>query len=98
MKLAYQTSALAAAQTTAMRSFAIGATAVTAFGRAVGAAFTFMGGWVGILLTIGGVAATYLLLRDNAAEATQKLVEQSKYVDITTQHIVTGKQIGRAHV
>ena len=85
MKLAYSTSALAAAQTTAMRSFVIGATAVTAFGRAAQAAFTFMGGWAGILLTIGGVAATYLLLRDNAAEATKKLVEQSKYVDITTE-------------
>ena len=85
MKLSYSTSALAAAQTAAMRSFVIGATAVTAFGRAAQAAFTFMGGWAGILLTIGGVAATYLLLRDNAAEATQKLVEQSKYVDITTE-------------
>ena len=85
IKLTYQTSALAAAQTAAMRSFVIGATAVTAFGRAAKAAFMFMGGWVGILLTIGSVAATYLLLRDNAAEATQKLVEQSKYVDITTE-------------
>jgi tape measure domain-containing protein len=85
LKLAYQTSALAAAQTASMRSFVLGATAVTAFGRAAQTAFTFMGGWAGILLTIAGVAATYLVLRDNSAEATQKLVEQSKYVDITTE-------------
>ena len=85
MKLTWQTSALAAAQTNAMRSFVIGATAVIGFGRAASAAFTFMGGLPGILLTLVGVATTYLLLRDNAAEATQKLAEQSKYVDITTE-------------
>ena len=85
VKLTYQTSALAAAQTASARSFVIGATAVTAFGRAAQTAFSFFGGVPGIALTIGGLAASYLLLRDNAAEATNKIVEQSEYVDLTTE-------------
>lgn len=85
VKLTYQTSALAAAQTASARSFVIGATAVTAFGRAAQTAFSFFGGVAGIALTIGGLAASYLLLRDNAAEATNKIVEQSEYVDLTTE-------------
>ena len=84
VKLTYQTSALAAATTASMRAFVLGATAATAFGRAAQTAFAFMGGWVGIALTVAGVATSYLLLRDNAAEASKKLVESSEYADMTT--------------
>ena len=84
VKLTYQTSALAAATTASMRAFVLGATAATAFGRAAQTAFAFMGGWAGIALTIAGVATSYLLLRDNAAEASKKLVESSEYADMTT--------------
>lgn len=84
VKLTYQTSAMAAATTASMRAFVLGATAVTAFGRAAQTAFAFMGGWAGIALTIAGVATSYLLLRDNAAEASKKLVESSEYADLTT--------------
>lgn len=84
VKLTYQTSAMAAATTGSMRAFVLGATAATAFGRAAQTAFTFMGGWAGIALTIAGVATSYLLLRDNAAEASKKLVESSEYADMTT--------------
>lgn len=84
VKLTYQTSALAAATTASMRAFVLGATAATAFGRAAQTAFAFMGGWAGITLTIAGVATSYLLLRDNAAEASKKLVESSEYADMTT--------------
>jgi hypothetical protein len=38
----------------------------------------------GIALTIAGVATAYLLLRDNAAEASKKIVESSEYADMTT--------------
>lgn len=85
VKLTYQTSALAAATTASMRAFVLGATAATAFGRAAQTAFAFMGGWAGIALTIIGVAASYLLLRDNAAQATSKIAEQSEYIDLTTE-------------
>lgn len=84
VKLTYQTSALAAATTASMRAFVLGAAAATAFGRAAQTAFAFMGGWAGIALTIAGVATSYLLLRDNAAEASKKLVESSEYADMTT--------------
>lgn len=84
VKLTYQTSALAAATTASMRAFVLGATAATAFGRAAQTAFAFMGGWAGIALTVAGVATSYLLLRDNAAEASKKLVESSEYADMTT--------------
>lgn len=84
VKLTYQTSAMAAATTASMRAFVLGATAATAFGRAAQTAFAFMGGWAGIALTIAGVATSYLLLRDNAAEASKKLVESSEYADMTT--------------
>jgi hypothetical protein len=83
VKLTYQTSALAAATTASMRAFVLGATAATAFGRAAQTAFAFMGGWAGIALTIAGVATSYLLLRDNAAEASKKIVESSEYADMT---------------
>lgn len=84
VKLTYQTSAMAAATTASMRAFVLGATAATAFGRAAQTAFAFMGGWAGIALTVAGVATAYLLLRDNAAEASKKLVESSEYADMTT--------------
>lgn len=84
VKLTYQTSAMAAATTASMRAFVLGATAATAFGRAAQIAFAFMGGWAGIALTIAGVATSYLLLRDNAAEASKKLVESREYADMTT--------------
>lgn len=84
VKLTYQTSALAAATTASMRAFVLGAAAATTFGRAAQTAFAFMGGWAGIALTIAGVATSYLLLRDNAAEASKKLVESSEYADMTT--------------
>lgn len=41
--------------------------------------------WVTLLLTVGGVAAAYLMFRDNAAEANQKLSEQSIYLNKTTE-------------
>lgn len=54
-------------------------------GMAMQTAFAFFGGWAGILTTIATVAATYLLLRDNTAQATGKIVEQSKYVDMSAE-------------
>lgn len=87
VKLTYQTSALAAATTASMRAFVLGATAVTAFGRAAQTAFAFMGGWAGIALTVAGVATSYLLMKDNAAQANTKLVEQSEYANKATSEL-----------
>ena len=85
--LRYQATLLSMAATQAgvTRSTLLMTTAVTAFGKAASAAFTAMGGWVGIIATIATVAGTYLLLRDNAAQSSEKIVEQSKYVDLTTE-------------
>lgn len=85
IKLAYSTSAVGTAATVAARNYAIAGAAVLSFGRAAQAAFTFMGGWAGIALTIVGVAASYLLMRDNAAQATSKIAEQSEYINLTTE-------------
>lgn len=87
VKLTYQTSALATATTASMRAFVLGATAVTAFGRAAQTAFAFMGGWAGIALTVAGVATSYLLMKDNAAQANTKLVEQSEYANKATSEL-----------
>lgn len=87
VKLTYQTSALGAATTASMRAFVLGTTAVTAFGRAAQTAFAFMGGWAGIALTVAGVASSYLLMKDNAAQANAKLVEQSEYANKATSEL-----------
>ena len=84
MKLTWQTSALAAAQTNAMRSFVIGATVVTAFGRAVsaaGAAFAFMGGLPGLILTVLGVVAAYAMFNKESEKTTKSLQEEGETIE-----------------
>ena len=43
------------------------------------------GGLATLALTIAGVAASYLVFRDNAAEANAKLVESNEYAEMTTE-------------
>ncbi|MFD2707877.1 hypothetical protein ACFSX8_02965 [Acinetobacter gyllenbergii] len=64
--------ALAAAQT---RTAAAGAASIGA-GRAL---LGVLGGPVGLGLTVAGVAATYLLMRNNGDKANEMLKDQTNY-------------------
>lgn len=63
----------------------LGVANAAAFALSVTMARLGGGGLATLALTIAGVAASYLLLRDNAAQATSKIAEQSEYVDLTTE-------------
>lgn len=52
---------------------------------ASGAAMSAMGGWAGIALTLVGVAAAYLMTRDNAEAVNSKLSEQANVVYRTAE-------------
>lgn len=80
MELTAAESALATARS---RSAAAGTLAMNA-GRG---ALAVLGGPVGLGLTVAGVAAGYLLMRDNTAEATAKLAEQAKVADMTAESL-----------
>ena len=75
---------MAAQQANVTRSATIMTLAISGVGAAMRGVLAFFGGWAGIALTVAGVATSYLLLRDNAAEASKKLVESSEYADMTT--------------
>lgn len=75
--------AMSSAQTGVSRTATLATASITAMGNASKTALAFFGGWVGLALTVAGVAGSYLLMRDNASEANQKLVEQSEVVNTT---------------
>ncbi|MCH7353257.1 MULTISPECIES: tape measure protein [unclassified Acinetobacter] len=73
-------SALAAARTRAA--------AASATSARVGAGLLgILGGPVGLGLTVAGVAASYLLMRDNAEEVNQKLIKQASVADIAASEL-----------
>lgn len=74
---------MAAAQAGVTRSSIIMGSAMTAAGNAAKGALIAVGGWSGLLLTVIGVAAAYLLMSSNAEEANKKLVEQSEWASKT---------------
>lgn len=80
MKLASSLLAVQAAQNGVTRTTMVMTTAVTAAGNAAKAALAFFGGWVGVGLTIASVAASFLLLGNNAKAATPSLAENSATV------------------
>ncbi len=84
LKTAYSLNVAALGATATQRAFGLAAIAAIRLGGALAALATPKNLFT-LGLTVAGVAASYLLMRDNAAEATQKLVEQSDYVDITTE-------------
>lgn len=65
--------------------FSVATRAVFSFGAAVQTALGFLTSWTGVLTVIGGVAAYYGLFKDSAAQANEKLAEQSKLLDITAE-------------
>ncbi|MFP0400946.1 tape measure protein [Acinetobacter nosocomialis] len=77
-ELALAEDALAVAQS---RSAAAGAASVGIGSRLLG----LLGGPVGIGITVASLAAGYLLMRDNTAEANKKLEEQAKVAERTDE-------------
>ncbi|MGQ1142275.1 tape measure protein [Acinetobacter baumannii] len=77
-ELALAEEALAVAQS---RSAAAGAASVGIGSRLLG----LLGGPVGIGITVASLAAGYLLMRDNTAEANKKLEEQAKVAERTDE-------------
>ena len=84
LKTAYSLNVASLGATAVQRAFGLAAIAAIRLGGALSALATPKNLFT-LGLTVVGVATSYLLMRDNAAEATQKLVEQNKYVDITTE-------------
>lgn len=77
--------ALAAASTRASAAASLTTTALTGV-RAAGAGLLgIMGGPVGLAFTIGAVAASYLLFREGANEATSALIDQNGTLDDSIQ-------------
>ncbi|PKH28782.1 tape measure protein [Acinetobacter radioresistens] len=84
-ELAAAETALAAAQA---RSAAAQTASVGMMGAMAGAGRTllgFLGGPVGIGLTVASLVATYLLFRDNGEEANKMLERQAKYAEVTAE-------------
>lgn len=77
-ELALAEEALAVAQS---RSAAAGAASIGIGTRLLG----LLGGPVGIGITVASLAASYLLMRDNTAEANKKLEEQAKVAERTDE-------------
>lgn len=77
-ELAVAEGALASAQA---RSAAAGAASAGIGARLLGV----LGGPVGIGITVASLAAGYLLMRDNTAEANKKLEEQARVAEITDE-------------
>lgn len=79
------------AQTTAMMANARAAYQQAAAQKASmiasSGAIGFHGGPVGLGITVATVAASYLLMRNNTAEATAKLAEQAKVADQTAESL-----------
>lgn len=78
---------MAAQQANVTRSSIVMSAAITSTGRAMQGVLGFFGGWAGLALTVVGVATSYLLMRDNAAQANAKLIEQSSLVKMTKQEV-----------
>ncbi|EPF72545.1 hypothetical protein GCM10025882_31710 [Acinetobacter gyllenbergii] len=83
--------ALAAAQT---RTAAAGAASIGA-GRAL---LGVLGGPVGLGLTVAGVAATYLLMRNNGDKANEMLKDQTNYAGMAAEELnnLSGAQLRAA--
>ncbi|USA54574.1 tape measure protein [Acinetobacter sp. C32I] len=90
-ELAATENALAAAQT---RTAAAGAASMGA-GRAL---LGVLGGPVGLGLTVAGVAATYLLMRNNGDEANKMLRAQTNYASMAAEELnkLSGAQLRAA--
>jgi len=81
------TAELTAAET-ALAAARARSAAVTATSTTVGAGLLgILGGPVGLGLTVAGVAASYLLMRDNAEEVNQKLIKQASVADIAASEL-----------
>lgn len=78
---------MSAQQANVTRSATIMTTAINGVSAAMKGVLGFFGGWVGLALTVVGVASSYLLMRDNAAQANTKLVEQSEYANKATSEL-----------
>lgn len=85
-RLAEARMAQASAEAAAARSSA-------ALRAAQGGILGILGGPGGLALTVAGIAATYLLFRDNADDATRSLVDQNLTVD---ESIIKFKELGAA--
>jgi len=72
---------MAAQQSNVTRSATLMTTAINGVGAAMKGVLRFFGGWAGLALTVVGVASSYLLMRDNVAQANAKLVEQSEFAN-----------------
>ena len=78
---------MSAQQANVTRSATIMTTAINGVSAAMKGVLGFFGGWAGLALTVVGVASSYLLMRDNAAQANTKLVEQSEYANKATSEL-----------
>lgn len=78
---------MSAQQANVTRSATIMTTAINGVSSAMKGVLGFFGGWAGLALTVVGVASSYLLMRDNAAQANTKLVEQSEYANKATSEL-----------
>ena len=78
---------MSAQQANVTRSATIMTTAINGVSASMKGVLGFFGGWAGLALTVVGVASSYLLMRDNAAQANTKLVEQSEYANKATSEL-----------
>ena len=83
LKTAYNMNIAALGATALQRAFGVATIASLRLGSALASLATPKNLFT-LGLTVAGVATAYLLLRDNAAEASKKLVESSEYADMTT--------------
>ena len=86
LKTAYSMNIAALGATALQRTFGVAAIASLRLGSALASLATPTNLFT-LGLTVAGVAATYFLLRDNAAEANAKLVEQSDIVRMTKEEV-----------
>lgn len=82
---------MAAAQTGVARSATVMSTAISAAGLAAKGALSFFGGWVGLALTVAGVAASYLLMSNSSKEVTKELALQGVAATKTKEELVALK-------
>lgn len=83
LKTAYNMNIAALGATALQRAFGVATIASLRLGSALASLATPKNLFT-LGLTVAGVATAYLLLRDNAAEASKKIVESSEYADMTT--------------
>lgn len=87
-RIEVQVTAELTAAETALATARTRAAAASATSARVGAGLLgILGGPVGLGLTVAGVAASYLLMRDNAEEVNQKLIKQASVADIAASEL-----------